>query len=260
MNFFCVRIVRIASIVVSAFIAVMLIPLNCLSAAYPASQHFARANSSALAVEVRGSSNSGLPPLPYDYNALEPFIDEQTMRIHHDRYHAAYVSNLTLALAKYPKLRSLPVEQLLSNIDKLPQNIQTVIRNNGGGDLNHRLFWQALSPQFGESISGQFAAEITQTYGGFDEFKDAFSKAAASVFGSGWVWLVRNPQKQLSIMTTVNQDSPVMTGNEPLLGLDLWEHAYCFRHQNRRADYLNSWWQVVNWKEVERRSQASMKK
>ncbi len=191
-----------------------------------------------------------LPPLPYDYNALEPHIDEQTMRIHHDKHHAAYINNVNKALEGQTALANLSVEQLLASLDKVPDNIRTVVNNNGGGHANHTLFWQIMSPQGGGEPTGALAHAINTTFGSFAAFKEQFSAAATGRFGSGWAWLVVDSAGKLSIMSTPNQDSPISQGLKPILGLDVWEHAYYLKYQNRRPDYIAAWWNVVNWPKV----------
>jgi Fe-Mn family superoxide dismutase len=198
-----------------------------------------------------------LPPLPYAYNALEKAIDANTMKLHHDRHHASYVNNLNDALKQYPNLQNQSVESLLRNLNNIPEDIRTKVRNNAGGHLNHTIFWQIMSPNGGGQPTGEITQEINQFFGSFDSFRQQFNAAGAGVFGSGWVWLVRNGQNQLQLATTANQDSPIMDGLYPIMGNDVWEHAYYLRYQNRRADYLNNWWNVVNWAEVNRRAQAS---
>ncbi len=197
-----------------------------------------------------------VPPLPYDYNALEPHIDEQTMRIHHDKHHAAYVTNLNAALEKHPELQGKPVEDLLKNINSIPEDIRTAVRNNGGGHANHTLFWEIMGPNGGGAPTGKIADAINGTFGGFDSFKEQMNKAGATRFGSGWAWLVDAGGK-LAIESSANQDSPIMEGKTPTLGLDVWEHAYYLKYQNRRPDYLAAWWNTVNWGEVARRYAAA---
>lgn len=204
------------------------------------------------------ASPAQLPPLPYDYAALEPHIDAQTMKLHHDRHHATYVNNLNEALKKYPNLRNRTVEALLENLPSLPEEIRTTVRNNGGGHVNHSMFWQIMSPQGGGVPKGVLAEEINKTFGSFDRFKQQFNEVGGKHFGSGWVWLVRNKQGQLQITTTPNQDTPIVQGFYPILGNDVWEHAYYLKYQNRRAEYLSNWWNVVNWNEVSTRSQLSL--
>jgi superoxide dismutase, Fe-Mn family len=198
-----------------------------------------------------------LPPLPYDYNALEPSIDEQTMRIHHDRHHGTYVTNVNNALANHPDLAALPVEQLIQNLGRVPEDIRTMVRNNGGGHANHSFFWQIMGPNAGGQPSGALAEAINQTFGSFDAFKDQFSKAAAGRFGSGWAWLTMDGSGALRIESTPNQDSPLMEGRTPILGLDVWEHAYYLKYQNRRPEYIAAWWNVVNWPQVGKTYEAA---
>jgi superoxide dismutase, Fe-Mn family len=188
-----------------------------------------------------------VPPLPYAYDALEPHIDEQTMRIHHDKHHQAYVDNANKALGG-TEWADLPVEQVLATLDSLPEDKRTVVRNNAGGHANHTLFWEVMSPNGGGEPSGELARAI----GDFAAFKEAFAQAGITRFGSGWAWLVRDGSG-VSITSTPNQDSPALEGQTPLLGLDVWEHAYYLKYQNRRPDYIEAWWNVVNWDEVARR-------
>ena len=193
-----------------------------------------------------------LPALTYDYNALEPHIDATTMKFHHDKHHAAYVKNLNAAVNKYPELKTKTVEELLLNLDKLPKDIQTTVRNNGGGHLNHSMYWQIMGPKGGGEPTGAIATAIKTQFGSFDKFKTQFNEAGTKVFGSGWVWLVRD-KGNLKIITTPNQDSPISQGLYPILGNDVWEHAYYLNYQNRRPDYLSAWWNVINWTEVNQR-------
>jgi Fe-Mn family superoxide dismutase len=192
-----------------------------------------------------------LPPLPYPVNALEPHIDKETMELHHGKHHATYVKNLNAALDKYPKLHSKHIEELLRDLEILPEDIQTAVRNNGGGHANHSLFWQIMGPQAGGEPPGAIGQALTSSFGSFKAFKDQFSKAALERFGSGWAWVVQR-NGLLAIESTANQDSPLMNGNVPVLGIDVWEHAYYLKYQNRRADYINAWWNVVNWAAVNR--------
>jgi Fe-Mn family superoxide dismutase len=198
-----------------------------------------------------------LPPLPYDYNALEPYIDEQTMRIHHDKHHGTYVTNVNNALANQPDLAALPVEQLIQNLGRVPEDIRTTVRNNGGGHANHSFFWPIMAPNAGGQPGGALAEAINQTFGSFDAFKDQFSKAAAGRFGSGWAWLTMDGSGALRIESTPNQDSPLMEGRTPILGLDVWEHAYYLKYQNRRPEYIAAWWNVVNWPQVGKNYEAA---
>jgi Fe-Mn family superoxide dismutase len=197
-----------------------------------------------------------LPPLPYDYSALEPHIDAKTMEIHHTKHHQAYVNNLNAALKDHPEHQNKPVEQLIANLDALPEGIRTAVRNNGGGHANHSLFWQIMKPGGGGEPAGALAEAIASTFGGFAAFKEAFNKAATTRFGSGWAWLVRDKAGKLAITSTPNQDSPIMDGQTPLLGLDVWEHAYYLKYQNRRPDYIAAWWNTPNWDEIARRLAA----
>jgi superoxide dismutase, Fe-Mn family len=198
-----------------------------------------------------------LPKLPYAFDALEPYIDTQTMEIHHGKHHAAYVSNLNAALEKYPDLAGKSLEDLVSDPDRLPEEIRTAVRNNGGGHYNHSIFWTVMSPGGGGEPKGAVAAAITSAFGSLDSFKDTFTKAAMTRFGSGWAWLgVKDGG--LNVISMPNQDAPSMAGIAPILGIDVWEHAYYLNYQNRRADYIAAWWNVVNWDEVARRYQASL--
>jgi Fe-Mn family superoxide dismutase len=186
-----------------------------------------------------------LPDLPYPFAALEPHIDAKTMEIHHDKHHATYVAKLNAALEKHPALSEKTVEELLKTLDTVPPEIRTAVRNHGGGHLNHSLFWKLMAPG-----AGVLATALEKAFGGLAGFQEQFSTAAANLFGSGWAWLVADPSKKLSIITTPNQDSPVSQGLTPVLGLDVWEHAYYLKHQNRRPDYIAAFWNVVNWKQV----------
>ncbi len=197
-----------------------------------------------------------LPPLPYAADALEPFIDKATMEIHHDKHHNAYVTNLNKALESAPDLANKTLEELLANNCAIvPENIRTAVRNNGGGHSNHSMFWTILSKDGGEP-SGALADEIKSTFGGFDQFKEKFNAAATTRFGSGWAWLLKSGGK-LEISSTANQDSPIMEAKTVVMGLDVWEHAYYLKYQNRRPEYIAAWWSVVNWKEVEKRYQSA---
>ncbi len=198
-----------------------------------------------------------VPPLPYDYNALEPHIDEQTMRIHHDKHHQAYVTNANNALANHPELASLSVEDLLKDLSRVPEDIRTAVRNNAGGHANHSFFWQIMGPGGGGSPSGALAAAIDSTFGGLDALKEQINKAGAGRFGSGWAWLTVDSGGALKVESTANQDSPLSEGRTPILGVDVWEHAYYLKYQNRRPDYLTAWWNTVNWAEVGRRYEAA---
>ena len=193
-----------------------------------------------------------LPPLPYAFDALEPHIDAKTMEIHHDKHHAAYVSNLNAALEKFPALQSKSIEALLKEINSVPEEIRTAVRNNGGGHMNHTMFWELMGPKAGGEPTGALADAINKSFGSFAAFKEQFAKAGMGRFGSGWAWLIKHDDK-LSIESTANQDQPIMEGKLAILGVDVWEHAYYLKYQNRRADYLAAWWNVVNWNEVAKR-------
>jgi Fe-Mn family superoxide dismutase len=197
-----------------------------------------------------------LPDLPYALDALEPHIDGRTMEIHHGKHHQAYVNNLNAALEGHEELAARGVEDLLAGIQEVPESIRTAVRNNGGGHANHSLFWTVMSPDGGDEPSGDLAAAIERDLGGFGAFKDAFAKAATTRFGSGWAWLAVSDGK-LEVFSTANQDSPVMDGKIPILGLDVWEHAYYLHYQNRRPDYVSAFWNVVSWGEVARRFAAA---
>jgi Fe-Mn family superoxide dismutase len=199
-----------------------------------------------------------LPPLPYPPNALEPHIDAKTMEIHHGKHHQAYINNANAKLEGHPDLASKSVEDLISNLAAVPEDIRTIIRNNAGGHANHSLFWTVLAPNAGGEPTGELAAAITSTFGSFAAFKEEFAKAATTRFGSGWAWLSYDKGK-LKVESTANQDSPLMDGRTPLLGLDVWEHAYYLHYQNRRPDYITAFWNVVNWPEVARRYAAAKK-
>jgi Fe-Mn family superoxide dismutase len=190
-----------------------------------------------------------LPKLPYPYNALEPHIDARTMEIHHTKHHNAYVSNVNSAIQHKADLEKKSIEELIRNLETVPEEIRTTVRNNGGGHANHSLFWQLMGPGKGGQPKGDLLAAINSSFGGFDKFKEAFAKAGLGRFGSGWAWLILDGSK-LAITSTPNQDSPIMEGKKPILGLDVWEHAYYLNYQNRRGDYITAWWNVVNWDKV----------
>ena len=191
-----------------------------------------------------------LPPLPYPKDALEPHIDAQTMEIHHGKHHATYVTNVNKAIAGKPELEKKTVEQLISSLDTVPADIRGVVRNNGGGHANHSMFWKLMAKGAGGSPSGKLADDIKAVFSSFDAFKEKFEAAGLGRFGSGWAWLIVNKAGQLEVVSTANQDNPLMEGNKPVLGCDVWEHAYYLKYQNRRADYLKAWWNVVNWSEA----------
>ena len=196
-----------------------------------------------------------LPPLPYDFSALEPHIDAKTMEIHHGKHHQTYVNNLNAAIEKAPDLAKKSLDDLMRNVNAAPEAVRTAIRNNGGGHWNHSLFWQVMAPKAGGEPGGKVGDAIKSAFGDFAKFREQFNAAGAGRFGSGWVWLVNNGGK-LSITSTPNQDNPLMENQKAILGLDVWEHAYYLKYQNRRPDYMNAWWNVVNWAEVEKRFSA----
>lgn len=194
-----------------------------------------------------------VPELSYSYDALEPYIDQQTMNIHHSKHHAAYVNNLNAALEGQEEWQEKSVEVLLTSLDHLPESIYWAVRNNAGGHYNHSLFWSSIGPNQGKEPAGELADAINNTFGSFQQFKESFGKAALTRFGSGWAWLVLDKDGKLAVTSTANQDNPITEGLKPLLGLDVWEHAYYLKYQNRRADYIGAWWSVVNWDAVEER-------
>ena len=191
-----------------------------------------------------------LPDLPYDYDALEPHIDEQTMRVHHDKHHAGYTQKLNNALEGHDDLQEHSIEELLAGLDTLPTDVQTPVRQNGGGFYNHRLFWNTMSPNGGSTPNGDLAEAINDAFGSFEDFQDAFADTATGQFGSGWGWLVAQPDGELAVTSTPNQDNPLMDGHTPLLGVDVWEHAYYLSYQNERGTYVDQWWNVVDWDAV----------
>ena len=197
-----------------------------------------------------------LPPLPYDFAALEPHIDAKTMEIHHGKHHQTYVNNLNAALEKAPELAKKSLDDLIRTVNTLPEAVRAPIRNNGGGHWNHSMFWQIMAPKAGGEPGGKLGQAITSTFGDFAKFREQFSAAGVGRFGSGWAWLVNSGGK-LSISSTPNQDNPLMEGQKAIMGLDVWEHAYYLKYQNRRPDYIQAWWNVVNWKEIEKRFSES---
>jgi Fe-Mn family superoxide dismutase len=214
---------------------------------------------SPLSLLARGARAAfTLPPLPYAHDALEPYIDAMTMEIHHDRHHKAYVDNLNKALADHPDLQGKDVNELLRDLPSLPEKVRTAVRNNGGGHSNHSIFWLMMKKGGGGKPDGELAKAIDEAFGGFDKFQEAFSTAATTRFGSGWAWLISD-QGKLKVTSTANQDTPIMEKKEPLLGIDVWEHAYYLKYQNRRADYVKNWWNVVNWDYVAERFKNAAK-
>ena len=199
-----------------------------------------------------------LPPLPYDYAALEPYIDEATMKLHHDKHHQAYVTNLNGAVEKHPELGKKTPEELLKDLASVPEDVRTTVRNNGGGHVNHTMFWQIMNPKGGGEPSGAIAQQIKADFGSFEDFKKQFNEATAKQFGSGWGWVIFEGGK-LKVVTSANQDNPISQGHYPILGNDVWEHAYYLKYQNKRADYLAAWWNLVNWDEVNKRFETAKK-
>ena len=191
-----------------------------------------------------------LADLPYPYDALEPYIDTKTMEIHHQKHHNGYITKLNSALETSSEWLGKDIEEIIKNLNRVPESIRTAVRNNGGGHYNHSIFWNIMGPNAGGEPGGNLASSIKETFGSFAEFKDEFSKAAASRFGSGWAWLVLDPGGKLVVLSTANQDNPLTDGFKPLMGLDVWEHAYYLKYQNRRPDYIENWWNVVNWSAV----------
>lgn len=194
-----------------------------------------------------------LPKLPYAYDSLEPYIDARTMEIHYTKHHATYVNKLNEALAKYPELMNKGIEDLLKDLDNIPSDIREAVRNNGGGHYNHTLFWNIMGPNGSRKPVGKLAQALEKTFGNFEKFKSEFSNSAINRFGSGWAWLVMDNYGHLAVMSTPNQDNPISVGLSPIFGIDVWEHAYYLKYQNRRAEYIESWWNVINWDEVEKR-------
>lgn len=229
-------------------------PAACAAQTTPKSENQQAQQQTPQAQQQGQTANTfTLPPLPYAYNALEPHIDEATMRFHHDKHHAAYVKNLNEAVNKYSQLKGKSPEELLRDINSVPEDIRTTVRNNGGGHVNHTMFWEIMAPNAGGAPTGRIAEAINQSFGSFDAFKKQFNEAGSKRFGSGWAWLVRGKDGKLQVVSTANQDSPLMEGMYPIMGNDVWEHAYYLKYQNKRADYLNAWWNVVNWNEVNKR-------
>ncbi len=215
-------------------------------------------SASAQGISSNSSGPFSLPPLPYAYGALEPYIDADTMRFHHDRHHAAYVNNLNAAIGRHPQLVNQSAIALLTNLDSIPEDIRSIVQNNGGGHVNHSMFWEIMTPKGGGAPTGNIATAINENFGSFAVLKQQFNDAGLKRFGSGWVWLVLTKAGKLEVTSTANQDSPFMTGDFPILGNDLWEHAYYLKYQNLRGDYLNAWWNVINWAEVNKRLEKGL--
>ena len=253
---------KIAFVLTGMLLAIVLFSCEAVPVAEaPSPEVTLTAASSSPVASVDGelsASPAQLPKLPYDYESLGKAIDAETMKLHHDGHHASYVNNLNDALKEEPDLQTSSVEALLRDLNNVPENIRTKVRNNAGGHLNHTIFWQIMSPDGGGEPTDEIATEINQTFGSFDQFKEQFNQAGGDRFGSGWVWLVRNPAGELQIVSTANQDNPIMDGAYPIMGNDVWEHAYYLRYRNRRAEYLTNWWNVVNWPEINKRSLVSL--
>jgi Fe-Mn family superoxide dismutase len=232
---------------------------EALRAAAASAATLALAPLHARAEDAKKPAGYTLPPLDYGYDKLMPYIDTLTMKIHHDKHHAAYIKNANALLASHPKLLAMPVDELLANIDMVPKTIRTGVINNAGGHANHSLFWKVMAPKAGGEPKGALAKEIDKYFGSFDKFQDKFSKAAAGQFGSGWAWLVVNKKGEMEVIGLPNQNSPLLTGHKPLLGLDVWEHAYYLKYQNQRPAYVKAWWNVVNWADVSERAAKAAK-
>ena len=200
-----------------------------------------------------------LPPLPYEYDALAPFISADIQQLHHDKHHAAYIKNLNDALAKHTEWQNKSIEEIITHLDQIPEDVKTTVRNNGGGHYNHSMFWEMMAPKAGGEPTGSVLNEIKQYFGEFNTFRNQFTQGALKIFGSGWEWLVYDDGK-LALMSTPNQDSPLSQGKVPLLGLDVWEHAYYLQYYNKRPDYVEAWWHVVNWEDVTKRLDTATKK
>ena len=199
------------------------------------------------------SAEFTLPPLPYAYDALSEYIDAETMTLHHDKHHAGYVKSLNEAISSHPELKGMTIETLLSSLDEIPEDIQTTVRNSGGGHANHTMFWSIMTPNSSGEPTGAIAEAINNTFGDFATFQQEFNAAGKGQFGSGWAWLILDSDGNLAVTSTANQDNPISDGNYPIMGNDVWEHAYYLKYQNKRADYLDAWWNVVNWEEVNKR-------
>ena len=227
------------------------------SMAYASGDNITLTNNSHRLISQATANEFTLPPLPYDYDALSETIDSQTMTLHHDKHHAGYVKNLNEAIATHPELKGQSVEELLQNLDTIPEDIMTTVRNNGGGHANHSMFWSIMTPDSSIEPTGEIAEAINTSFGDFATFKEEFNAAGKTQFGSGWAWLIMNQDGELEVTSTANQDSPLMEGNYPIMGNDVWEHAYYLKYQNKRGDYLDAWWNVINWDEVNNRLETA---
>lgn len=252
---------KIYGLITMVAIAISLIFQSNISVANASEQRTSITNTSQIPhhtlIAQASTGKFTLPPLPYSYDALDKYIDTETMTLHHDKHHAAYVKNLNKAIALHPDLQGQSVEDLLLNLDTLPEDIMTTVQNNGGGHANHTMFWSIMTPDGNGKPTGEIAAAIDSAFGDFATFQTEFNDAGKKRFGSGWAWLVMNDRKELEVTSTANQDSPLMENQYPIMGNDVWEHAYYLKYQNKREDYLNAWWNVVNWDEVNNRFQAA---
>ena len=246
---------KLYGFVFSIALAMFLIIGNFSSKAVTA-QDFQQFSTAKIISQTNTADEFTLPPLPYAYDALSEYIDSETMTLHHDKHHAAYVKNLNEAIALHPELKGKSVEELLIGLDSVPEDILTTVRNNGGGHANHSMFWSIMTPDGSGQPTGEIAELINGTFGDFATFQTEFNTAGEKRFGSGWAWLVMNSDGELEVTSTGNQDSPIVEGKYPLMGNDVWEHAYYLKYQNNRGDYLNAWWNVVNWDEVNERLQT----
>ena len=239
------------------FISAIVFTMILVTSAFYSSTSTASQITSSQANSIAQAEQFTLPPLPYGYDALSTYIDTETMTLHHDKHHASYVKNLNEAVASYPQLKGQSIEELLVNLESIPGDVRNTIRNNGGGHANHTMFWSIMTPNSQGQPSGEIASAIDTTFGDFTTFQTEFNTAGKNQFGSGWAWLVMNPDGSLEVTSTADQDSPLLEGKYPIMGNDVWEHAYYLKYQNKRADYLDAWWNVINWDEVNNRLQAA---
>lgn len=246
----------ISSLVLAIFLVLVgLKPVNSLTTT-PKSQVTQTTETLSSGTNLIAQAETGefvLPPLPYAYNSLAPYIDRETMTVHHDKHHAGYVRNLNAVISQHPELRGQSVEALLRDLDNLPEDIRSTVRNNGGGHANHAMFWEIMTPDSEGQPTGPIAEAINDTFGDFETFQQEFNTAGKKRFGSGWAWLILTKDGMLEVTSTANQDNPFLDGDYPIMGNDVWEHAYYLNYQNRRGDYLDAWWNVVNWEEVNKR-------